>query len=195
MDSFLNALARFAPWRRKHHPGAEKLYAAIVARARLPVFYQSFGVPDTLEGRFSVLSLHLFALLHRLRDESGEASIISQELSDIFAADMETVLREIGVGDLSIPKKVRGIAAKSAALLQGYEIAFTANEDHLAERIEYALPLDGEAAKAAAKQLASYIKNLVAELAEQPIAALTKGKIEFPYISDDSEIALREPFL
>ena len=60
------------PWRPKEK-NAEKLYGAIVAQARLPVFYQEFGVPDTLEGRFVVLSLNLFAVLHRLKGEDAQA--------------------------------------------------------------------------------------------------------------------------
>jgi len=111
----LNPLHPLTPWRR-NDTNAAKLYGAIVAQARLPVFYQDLGVPDTLEGRFLMLSLHLFAVLHRLKGEGPAAVGLAQELSDRFSADMETVLREIGVGDLSIPKKVRGLAASCAAL-------------------------------------------------------------------------------
>ena len=89
-----------------------------MAQARLPVFYQAFGVPDTLEGRFIVLSLNLFAVLHRLKAHGAEARDLAQELMDQFSADMETVLRELGVSDLGIPKKMRRLAASITALLQ-----------------------------------------------------------------------------
>jgi hypothetical protein len=158
----LNPLYSQSLWRRDD-TSAAKLYGAIVAQARLPVFYQGFGVPETLEGRFLVLSLHLFATLHRLKaegpksegpksegpksegpksegpksegpksegpksegpkSEGAKALELAQDLIDRFGADMETVLREIGVGDLSIPKKVRGLAASGASLLQAYEEA------------------------------------------------------------------------
>jgi cytochrome b pre-mRNA-processing protein 3 len=120
----LSPLTPLFSWRHKDL-GAQKLYGAIVAQARLPVFYQAFGVPDTLEGRFVVLSLNLFAVLHRLKADR-EAQALAQELIDQFSADMETVLREIGVGDISIPKKVRRLAASSAGLLQSYEEALLA---------------------------------------------------------------------
>jgi cytochrome b pre-mRNA-processing protein 3 len=110
----LSPLTPLFSWRHKDL-GAQKLYGAIVAQARLPVFYQAFGVPDTLEGRFVVLSLNLFAVLHRLKADGGEAHALAQELIDQFSADMETVLREIGVGDISIPKKVRRLAASAPA--------------------------------------------------------------------------------
>ena len=98
------------PWRPKEK-NAEKLYGAIVAQARLPVFYQEFGVPDTLEGRFVVLSLNLFAVLHRLKGEDAQGKALSQDLADQFKDDMETVLRELGISDLRIPKKMRGLAS------------------------------------------------------------------------------------
>jgi cytochrome b pre-mRNA-processing protein 3 len=108
---------------------AAKLYGAIVAQARLPVFYRQLAVPDTLDGRFLVLSVHLFAVLHRLKAE-GEAGLdLAQALADQFSMDMETVLREVGFGDLAIPKRVRGLAAASAGLLQAYE---EAGEERLA---------------------------------------------------------------
>ena len=69
------------PWRPKEK-NTEKLYGAIVAQARLPVFYQEFGVPDTLEGRFVVLSLNLFAVLHRLKGEDAQGKALSQDLAD-----------------------------------------------------------------------------------------------------------------
>ena len=116
----MNPLPIFNAWRRGD-TSAAKLYGSIVAQARLPAFYQGFGVPDTLEGRFVVLSLQLFAVLHRLMLEGKAAEDLSQGLIDRFGADMETVLREIGVGDLSIPKKARALAGSGGALLHAYE--------------------------------------------------------------------------
>ena len=115
---------------------SEKLYGAIVAQARLPGFYRSFAVPDTLQGRFTVLSLHLFAVLHRLAREAASGWVLAQELVDRFSKDMETVLRELGVSDVRIPKSMRGLAASSHSLLAGYEAAFAAGEPSLAEAIK-----------------------------------------------------------
>ena len=174
------------PWRR-NRAAAEKLYGAIVAQARLPLFYQAFGLPDTLEGRFSVLSLHLFAVLHRLGQGNDEALYLSQKLIDTFTADMETVLREIGVGDLSIPKKMRGLAASSVALLQSYAAAFAEGDEALAATIAETLPLDSDAAVAAAQSLAPYLKEVVRKFESQQISRLVAGKVNFPQISETSE--------
>jgi len=174
---------------------AAKLYGAIVAQARLPVFYQGFGVPDTLEGRFLVLSLHLFATLHRLKaegpksegpksegpkSEGAKALELAQDLIDRFGADMETVLREIGVGDLSIPKKVRGLAASGASLLQAYEEALAEGNEALAAAITEALPPGQEPSGAVGRRLAHYLKGVVGLLQAQDFAALSAGEVRFP---------------
>jgi len=151
-----------------------------VARARLPVFYQGLEVPDTLEGRFVVLSLHLFAVLHRLKDGGASAASMAQELADHFTADMETVLREIGVGDLAIPKRVRRLAASGAALLQDYDDALTKGEGALATSIACALPLDEASAKLASERLTSYLMKVIRHLDAQPVADLCAGRLNFP---------------
>jgi cytochrome b pre-mRNA-processing protein 3 len=174
----LKPLAALLPWGR-NQPQADELYGAIVARARLPVFYQGFGIPDTLEGRFVVLSVHLFAVLHRLNSGGADARELAQELADRFTADMETVLRELGVGDLSIPKKVRGLAASNAALLQDFEDAFSKGEAALAAAIAHALPPDATS-EAASGQLAPYLVEMVRHLEAQPPQDLCAGTLKLP---------------
>ena len=189
MGRSLNPLSSLSLWRRDD-TSATKLYGAIVAQARLPVFYQGFGVPDTLEGRFLMLSLHLFATLHRLKAEGpkpgepkpGEpkALDLAQDLIDRFGADMETVLREIGVGDLSIPKKLRGLGASGASLLQSYEEALAEGDEALAAAIAHALPLEEGASGAAGRRLAHYLRGVVGLLQAQDFAALSAGEMRFP---------------
>ena len=146
----MNPFPFFSAWRRDD-TSAAKLYGSIVAQARLPVFYQGVGVPDTLQGRFVVLSLQLFAVLHRLRAEGPAADALAQDLVDRFGADMETVLREIGIGDLSIPKKVRALAASSGTLLHAYAEALAEGEATIAAVIAKALPLQEGASGAVAE--------------------------------------------
>ncbi|HZP08493.1 ubiquinol-cytochrome C chaperone family protein [Methyloceanibacter sp.] len=170
------------PWRRKEK-ASQKLYGAIVAQARLPVFYRGYGVPDTLEGRFVVLSLNLFVVLHRLKAEGGEALLQSQELADRFKDDMETVLRELGVSDLRVPKTMRALAASSAALLKAYERAFAGGEAQLASAIADALPLDKGAAEAAGLRLAHYVRQCIRSLEAEPYPAIKAGTLVFPRVS------------
>ncbi len=173
----LKPLSTLLPWRGQA-PHASELYGAIVAQARLPVFYQRFGVPDTLEGRFVVLSLHLFAVLHRLKDKGAQAGAVAQSLADLFAADMETVLREVGIGDLAIPKKVRALTASGAGLLRSYEAAYmqgsTALETALADALQ------GEDREATAARLAAYVRDALSDLDRQSVRDLCAGRVTFP---------------
>ena len=175
----MNPFPFFSAWRRDD-TSAAKLYGSIVAQARLPVFYQGVGVPDTLQGRFVVLSLQLFAVLHRLRAEGPAADRLAQELVDRFGADMETVLREIGIGDLSTPKKVRALAASGAALLHAYAAALAEGETATAAVIAEALPLQDGASGAVAERLAYYLRDSLSLLRTQDFAALRAGEVRFP---------------
>ncbi len=165
---------------RRKEKASQKLYGAIVAQARLPSFYREYGVPDTLEGRFVVLSLNLFAVLHRLKAEGGEALALSQEVADRFKEDMETVLRELGMSDLRVPKTMRSLAASSAALLKGYERAFAGGEAELARAIAAALPLDGDDAEAAGTRLAHYVMECIRRLEAEPYPEIRAGGPTFP---------------
>jgi cytochrome b pre-mRNA-processing protein 3 len=171
----------FTPFNASN-PDAAKLYGAIVAQARLPVFYQALDVPDTLEGRFLVLSLHLFAVHRRLKSEGEPARGLAQDLADRFTADMETVLREIGVGDLSVPKKVRGVAAAHAALLEDLERAFASGDAAVAASLASALPPSQRQSGASSLRLAHYVRDSVDALAAQSVAALAAGEVKFPEI-------------
>jgi cytochrome b pre-mRNA-processing protein 3 len=102
---------------------------------------------------------------------------------DRFSKDMETVLREIGVSDLRIPKRVRGLAASSQALLEGYESAYAAGDAAFAAAIAASLPLDPEGAGLSSERLASYLKASVRQLEQQPLAPLRQGTLDFPEVT------------
>src|SRR3954452_11112994 len=80
------------------------LYGAIVAQARAPVFYQIYGVPDTVNGRFEMIVLHAVLLLRRLGNEPEPTRELGQAIFDRFCQDMDANLREMGVGDLAVPR-------------------------------------------------------------------------------------------
>ena len=106
------------------HP-PEKIAAAAVHRAavdqaRLVPFYAEHGVPDTLDGRFEMIILHTFLVLHRLRS-LPEAQKFSQALYDVLFGDMDRALREMGTGDLSVGKQVRRMAQGLAGRTRAYQ--------------------------------------------------------------------------
>lgn len=188
LKPFADLLPLGKPW-GSGAPHANDVYDAIMAQARLPIYYQRLGVPDTLNGRFVVLSLYLFAVLHRLKGVGGQeaatARAMAHALSDRFAADMETVLREIGTGDLAVPKKVRKLVAEGAGLLEGYERAVAAGGDALEIAIADALPLNDGAAPAASAKLTPYLNEALQELSAQRLEAICAGRVRFPECSSE----------
>jgi cytochrome b pre-mRNA-processing protein 3 len=84
---------------------ARALYESCVGQARLPVFYQELGVPDTVDGRFEMVALHCFMTISRL-NKAGDARL-GQALFDVFFVNMDRSLREMGVGDLGVPKHMK----------------------------------------------------------------------------------------
>src|SRR3954447_23871272 len=89
----------------------DALYGMIVAQARSPRFYRDYGVPDTVNGRFEMIALHTVLLLRRLADGSPDLRQVGQEVFDRFCDDMDASMREMGVGDLAVPKKMRRVGA------------------------------------------------------------------------------------
>ena len=184
MSWSLKPFAKLLPW-GGDAPPAENLYGAIMAQARLPIYYQRLGVPDTLEGRFSVLTIHLFAVFRRLKDAGPEGALVAQDLSNRFVADMDTVLREIGVGDLSVPKKVRKLVASGATLIEDYDRAANESDDALETEIAANLPLDEKTAGEVGARLTPYVRAMLQELENQPMEQIWAGRLQFPEIRSE----------
>lgn len=98
----------------------------IVAQARSPAFYRDFGVPDTVNGRFDMVVLHLGLVLARLRGSGAETEPLAQGLFDLFCRDMDGNLREMGISDLKVPKQMKGIGEAVYGRLRAYDEALAA---------------------------------------------------------------------
>lgn len=97
----------FGLFRRRPRDAEHKIYCEIVAQARQPIFYTQFLVPDTIDGRFDLIVAHAVLVFRRLQGEGREVSDFSQRVFDLFFEDMDASLREMGVADQRVPKKVR----------------------------------------------------------------------------------------
>lgn len=87
----------------------------------MPVFYREFGVPDTPEGRFEMVGLHVALVVRRLRAAGAPGSALAQELFDLMFADMDESLRQIGLGDLSVGKQIKRLVGQFYARLQALD--------------------------------------------------------------------------
>ncbi len=153
------------------------LYAGVVDQARKPALYEGLEAPDTYEGRFEVYTLHVVLLLDRLRRQGAQAGEISQALFDTYVSALDDALREMGVGDLSVGKKMRKLGEAFYGRAKSYEEAFEALPDTTALAALLARTVyDGiEAPPVAA--LTDYVLAQRAVLADQPLDGLLAGQV------------------
>lgn len=160
---------------------ARELYGAIVAQARQESFYEILGVPDTLDGRFDLITLHAVLLMDRL-GQSPDPKIrdFAQLVFDEMFAALDMNLREMGVGDLSIAKRVKKMAEVFYGRAGAYRAALKAGDDAaLASAIARNLFPEG-APKGAPERLAAYVQQTATHLSGQSPDSMLAGHVTFP---------------
>jgi cytochrome b pre-mRNA-processing protein 3 len=105
---------------------AQRLYRDLVNQARMPAFYRALGVPDTPEGRFEMVGLHVALVVRRLRAAGSPGRALAQELFDLMVADMDESLRHLGIGDLSVGREMKRFAGNFYARLRALDGALAA---------------------------------------------------------------------
>ncbi|MCW5773204.1 MAG: ubiquinol-cytochrome C chaperone family protein [Rhodospirillaceae bacterium] len=161
---------------------ASALYAAAVAQARRPEFYTVIGVPDTLDGRFDMIVLHIHLLCRRLatHDAGPGGGELAQALFDAMFADMDRNLREMGVGDPSIPRRIKAMAKAFYGRGQAYEGALAGGDAALTAALARNI-FNAESAPGAAA-LAGYVRRAIAAIGSATPAAFAAGQIAFPAV-------------
>ncbi len=166
--------------RTPREPNIADLYGMIVAQARRGVFYRHYGVPDTVNGRFEMIALHMVLLLNRLEGEGPDLRGLGQGVFDLFCADMDASMREMGVGDLAVPRKMRRIGAAFYDRQAQYRQALTAPEDGpLIDALARSV-FDGALHSEGAVRLARYLRSAARALATQEAAAFARAGVRFP---------------
>lgn len=157
----------------------EALYGAIVAQARAPVFYRSYGVPDTVNGRLDLLILHLVLAFERLSRGPASAKAAGQAAFDRFCQDMDDHLREQGVSDIRVPKDMQRVAAAFFGRHRSYISALKAGDrDALRTALRRNVFADADAA--GLDGLAGYVEAAAQALERQDAAAIASGRIAWP---------------
>lgn len=163
---------------------AETAYGTIVRQAREPALYQRYGVADTLDGRFDLLVLHAALVMIRLRGEGGDSDRFAQALFDTLFVDMDQSLREIGVSDVSIGKKVKQMGRAFYGRLEAYDSALHAlegdrREQELAEALLRNLYRQEEQGDLPAVETAAYVIRQAEHLAGLPSSEIVSGRVSF----------------
>lgn len=166
--------------RAKSRETIERLYGAIVAQSRRAEFYTDFGVPDTMEGRFEMVVLHTVLVCHRLKDGDETQRALSQEIFDTFAADMDRTLRELGVGDLTVPKKMKKIGEAFYGRVTAYDTALAETGNALLMQALARNVLGTEAPAPTSAALAAYVRAAADRLAATPFETFARGELLLP---------------
>lgn len=189
-------LRRFFKTKQSNETVIRALYGEIVAQARHTSFYEDFGVPDTLDGRFNMIVLHNFLLFRRLKDIDEATRAVSQDVFDMFRLDMDRSLRELGVGDTTVPKRMKKMMQVFYGRTDAYEQALNGeqpkddlanalsrnilsyNESLFSEEKEPAILENTMSEKADA--LADYVLATTSALAKQNESQIMQGSLSFP---------------
>ncbi len=169
------------PFRRTpRDPSIRALYGMIVAQARSPVFYRDYGVPDTVPARLDMIMLHLVLVLRRLRGAAGSLPAAGQDLFDLFCVDMDDNFREMGVGDLKVPKEMQRVGEAFYGRARAYDAALD-GDDPAALAAALARNVLGSAeVTLGARRLAAYMRAAASELAVQAIGPAELAALKFP---------------
>jgi cytochrome b pre-mRNA-processing protein 3 len=158
---------------------AATLYGAIVAQAREPALYARLGVPDTVSGRFEMLVLHVFLVVRRLRDGGSEGDAIGQAVFDTFCTDMDRSLRELGIGDLGVPRRMRQMGEAFYGRARAYGEAVDAGDEAALAASLCRNVLKNRGDRQAAIPLARYTLAAATDLGRVPSLSLIDG-LSFP---------------
>ena len=194
--SLASARGLWARWRARRagriarRRAANDLYRTLVDHARTPAFFRELGVPDTPEGRFEMIALHVALAVRRLRREGARGQALGQELFDLMFVDMDQSLRELGVGDLSVGRYVKRLARNFYARLAVLDESLASGDLVRLQAMIERNVLHGAAASPDARRLDALATWLVEQdrgLAGQDGARLLGGEIAF--VAPNSHIA------
>ena len=165
---------------RANQAAADGLYAQIVAAARQPGFYSDWCVPDTPLGRFEIISLHMLLFQHRLRGEPDPSREIAQILIDDFFTEVDHSLRELGIGDTSVPKRMKKLARMFYGRTVSYSDALDAGDHAAMSAALHRNVCPGVAEWPQAVCLADYAFEAREALRGQSSADIVAGSVKFP---------------
>lgn len=158
---------------------AHTLYAETILAARRPLFFNAGGVPDTAEGRFEMIALIAFLVLQRLKKIEG-TNELSQKYFDVMFNDLDSNLRELGVGDLSVGKKIKKLAESFYGRIKAYESGLEADDNvTLTASLMRNVYRHTDVSPEIGAKLSVYVHDEATNLNDQSDQAFLDGKINF----------------
>lgn len=156
-------------------------YDLLTKAARRPHFYTDLDVPDTVMGRFEMISAVLILYFRRTRASGRSGQEIAQEIVDAFFEDVDHSIRELGIGDVSVPKKMKKLASMFYGRLESYAAALDRHDKSaLAEALKRNFYPKTDNASLTMAGLATYLLHAEDALSRQPEDVVETGLIDLP---------------
>jgi cytochrome b pre-mRNA-processing protein 3 len=165
--------------KRRDREIADGLYTCIVDASRQPAFFVEFAVPDTLDGRFEMLSLHMFIALNGLVDRNDQDKKLARSIMELFVRDMDAALREIGVSDIKVPKRMKALYGSFGGRIAGYTLAVAEGGEALCAALARNVYVDG-GEPGNVVDLGAYVNAALDCLRRAGSVDLREGQIRFP---------------
>ncbi len=167
--------------RRSAERIARALYGSSVTAARAPALYKELGVPDTLAGRFEMVMLNTFLLMHRLSSEGEAGQALAQALAEAMTEQLDDDMRQMGVSDVTVPKKIRKAASAAYGRFEAYAAALEANDPAKLTEAIIRNVYDGDAGRSVeAAKLADHMMGAAATLRGQATDRVMAGDVDLP---------------
>jgi len=165
--------------RNRHRARAHAAYTSIVEQARAPDFFLRLEVPDTLDGRFEMIALHMFLVLNRLKTEHAATEEFAQALFDAMFADLDRGLREMGASDMGVGKRVKEMATGFYGRVAAYEKGLAGDDELLSDALKRNLYGTVQPSAHAVAGMARYVRGQARTLARQPVEAFFRDDVRF----------------
>ena len=160
----------FAPTKLTHH--AYALYARINEESRQQRFFNDWSVPDTLDGRFEMILLHMFIYLHTLKNMPKDTTELQRKLIEAFFEDMDRSIREMGIGDTGVSKRVKNMANAFYGRIHAFEVAL-GDDDAMQEALLKNTFATAENKPESVQAIVDYINKRLDKLKHQPITDIS----------------------
>ena len=169
--------------KKANHALVERQYAEITRAARSPVFYEAMGVPDTVMGRFEMIAIHLILYLRRTGPAGAATKGLAQDIVDAFFEDVDHSIRELGIGDTSVPKRMKKLARMFYGRVKSYGDALdTDDQTALVEALKRNIHPEHTDTAPPVQALYDWMIHTARRLEDVPEETLAAGQLTFPAV-------------
>lgn len=166
--------------KRQRRQQADTLYSALVAQARNPEFYSALAVPDSFDGRFEMVVLHVYVLTRGVQGRGDALTELSRMVMESMIDDMDRTLREIGVGDMSVGRKVKQMAAAFYGRASAYDKGLQEGDEEIREAVVRNIYAGAAVEAAALDRMVAYLHAAVDAVGRTDDNRIEAGNIDFP---------------